>query len=126
MSSVQCGQCNRQFECGRQDAGSGCWCRSYPCILPFENTMQCLCPQCLSTRIAKVIESRLASGGLDELLQLAGPYQSEGRLIENIDYTIESGQYVFSSWYHLKRGHCCANGCRHCPFEHVAENLPGS
>ncbi|MEO8516965.1 MAG: DUF5522 domain-containing protein [Flavobacterium sp.] len=37
-------------------------------------------------------------------------------LIEGIDYYIENGNYVFKSWYHLKRGHCCKNGCRHCPY----------
>ncbi|MCC9136544.1 DUF5522 domain-containing protein [Pontibacter silvestris] len=23
---------------------------------------------------------------------------------------------VFTAKYHLKRGHCCRNGCRHCPY----------
>ena len=37
-------------------------------------------------------------------------------LMEEIDYNIENGLYVFTAWYHLKRGYCCENGCRHCPY----------
>jgi hypothetical protein len=31
-------------------------------------------------------------------------------------YFDESGLMVFTEAYHLKRGHCCKNGCRHCPY----------
>ena len=40
-------------------------------------------------------------------------------LIENLDYTIEGGRWVLSRWYLLKRGECCGNACRHCPYGHV-------
>jgi hypothetical protein len=23
---------------------------------------------------------------------------------------------VFTKAYHLRRGHCCQSGCRHCPY----------
>ena len=39
-------------------------------------------------------------------------------LIQDIDYYIENGNLVFSEWYHRKRGSCCGNGCRHCPYDH--------
>ncbi|MCX7412631.1 MAG: DUF5522 domain-containing protein [Planctomycetia bacterium] len=31
---------------------------------------------------------------------------------------------VFTAAFHLKRGHCCGSGCRHCPYEpkHVEGN----
>ncbi|MEQ9287885.1 MAG: DUF5522 domain-containing protein [Cyclobacteriaceae bacterium] len=32
------------------------------------------------------------------------------------DFYIENGLYVFTSQYHRKRGYCCKNGCRHCPY----------
>lgn len=32
------------------------------------------------------------------------------------DYYIEEGRYVFTAYYHLKRGRCCGSGCRHCPY----------
>ncbi|WP_460965032.1 DUF5522 domain-containing protein [Spirosoma litoris] len=34
---------------------------------------------------------------------------------EDYYYTSE-GYVVFTAKYHLKRGHCCQNGCRHCPY----------
>eukprot|EP00127_Corallochytrium_limacisporum_P004779 Clim_evm5s175 gene=Clim_evmTU5s175 len=27
-----------------------------------------------------------------------------------------SGYMVISHWFHHKRGNCCGNGCRHCPY----------
>ena len=44
---------------------------------------------------------------------------------EGIDfYFDESGLMVLTKDFHLKRGFCCGNGCRHCPYDHenVAEN----
>jgi hypothetical protein len=38
-------------------------------------------------------------------------------LIENIDYYIENGKWVFTEKYHLDRGTCCGNRCKHCPFK---------
>ncbi|WP_176420426.1 DUF5522 domain-containing protein [Lutibacter flavus] len=31
-------------------------------------------------------------------------------------YLSKEGYRVFTEKYHLKRGYCCKNGCRHCPF----------
>jgi hypothetical protein len=31
-------------------------------------------------------------------------------------FYIENGKYVFTKEFHLNRGHCCGNQCRHCPF----------
>jgi hypothetical protein len=31
-------------------------------------------------------------------------------------YYNEQGLLVFTAQYLLKRGFCCKNGCRHCPF----------
>jgi len=27
-----------------------------------------------------------------------------------------SGLFVLTAKFHADRGHCCANGCRHCPY----------
>jgi len=40
------------------------------------------------------------------------------------DYYLESGLLVLTAQYHLRRGVCCGNTCRHCPYEH--ENVPRS
>jgi hypothetical protein len=31
-------------------------------------------------------------------------------------YLTEEGYLVFTEKYHLKRGYCCQNNCRHCPY----------
>jgi hypothetical protein len=35
---------------------------------------------------------------------------------EEPDFYTENGLLVFTAAYHLKRGYCCKNGCRHCPY----------
>ena len=31
-------------------------------------------------------------------------------------YYSDEGYIIFTEKYHLKRGYCCENGCRHCPY----------
>ncbi|MFB6457755.1 DUF5522 domain-containing protein [Chitinophaga sp. Hz27] len=39
-------------------------------------------------------------------------------LVEKIDfYYNEQGYMVFTEKFHLDRGYCCGNGCRHCPYD---------
>ncbi len=35
-------------------------------------------------------------------------------------YFSAEGFLVFTEQYHRKRGYCCGNRCRHCPFGHEA------
>jgi hypothetical protein len=37
-------------------------------------------------------------------------------------YYDDLGRMVFTETYHLKRGTCCGNDCKHCPYDHV--NVP--
>lgn len=37
-------------------------------------------------------------------------------LAEEDYYFTDEGFLVFTAAYHLKRGYCCKNGCRHCPY----------
>ncbi len=50
------------------------------------------------------------------------PDQNSGKLLENIDYYIENGLYVFTEHYLRKRGYCCKSGCRHCPYGYKKED----
>ena len=46
-------------------------------------------------------------------------------LIEGVDfYYNEQGLMVLTEKYHLARGYCCGNGCRHCPFEYEKVSEP--
>lgn len=112
-----CPQCDAAFSCGPGHDGR-CWCDRLPAIMPVIDGAGCLCPNCLKRAVAHAIDTWVATLPADksrhhEAMRFATP----GELIEGIDYTVENGLYVFSTWYHLKRGACCHNGCRHCPFK---------
>lgn len=36
-------------------------------------------------------------------------------------YFNENGLMVFTAAYHLKRGYCCKNKCKHCPWSYGKE-----
>lgn len=43
--------------------------------------------------------------------------QGEKAFQEGVDYYVDSrGRYVFTGHYLKRRGYCCGNGCRHCPW----------
>jgi Family of unknown function (DUF5522) len=45
------------------------------------------------------------------------------KLMEGEDfYYNELGYVVLTEKYHLERGICCGNGCRHCPYQYI--NVP--
>jgi Family of unknown function (DUF5522) len=39
-------------------------------------------------------------------------------------YYNEQGYIVLTAKYHLERGHCCGNGCRHCPYDYMNVSEP--
>jgi hypothetical protein len=43
------------------------------------------------------------------------------KLIENLDYYLENGFMVLTERFLKRRGFCCTNGCRHCPYEDQPE-----
>jgi hypothetical protein len=58
---------------------------------------------------------------LVELVKSSNKHQNdnnggEGLTLFPSSFYIEDGKYVFTKEFHLSRGHCCGNGCRHCPF----------
>lgn len=48
--------------------------------------------------------------------------KNDGFIEEVHFYFDKSGLMVFTEKYHLQRGFCCGNGCRHCPYNY--ENVP--
>jgi hypothetical protein len=44
-------------------------------------------------------------------------------LVELEDYYYDAqGYIVLTESFHLKKGYCCGNGCKHCPYKY--ENVP--
>ena len=37
--------------------------------------------------------------------------------IKDIHYYLEGDKVIFTEAYHLQRGVCCNNKCRHCPYK---------
>jgi 2-iminoacetate synthase ThiH len=37
--------------------------------------------------------------------------------IKDIHYYMDGDRVVFTALFHIQRGQCCGNGCRHCPYE---------
>jgi hypothetical protein len=58
----------------------------------------CLCRSCLET-LARLCRETSDTG-----------------TVEKDFYLDENGNVIFTAAYHLSRGTCCGNGCRHCPF----------
>ncbi len=100
-----CWRCGAQFECGPRDGAAQCWCGNLPPIQPTAEGSDCLCPGCLT--IAASLQKR-------DQIDPVPPHRSAP--VEGIDYYLEGTAVVFTASYHLRRGSCCGNGCRHCPY----------
>lgn len=46
--------------------------------------------------------------------------------IEKLDtedyYYAKEGYIIFTARYHIKRGYCCNNNCKHCPYKKEKKN----
>lgn len=118
-----CPGCQQTFDCGLH-CSSNCWCTALPPILPAaQEGTGCYCPQCLQEKVATAIEEFVAAYQAGEQPNTAPQYAAP-KLVPGLDYYQENGLMVLTSWFHLKRGKCCGNKCRHCPYGHV--NVPNA
>ena len=85
--------------------------------MPLDGKQDCLCRDCLGKVLSRKIDEVISSKPFPEIIEEAKKYNVGSQLIEYIDYVIQDGNYVFTKWYHLKRGFCCGNGCGNCPYE---------
>lgn len=112
-----CSVCQIPFGCGNPSTEISCWCNELPPIFSLDQMADCLCPVCLKQATIKKIDEYVATiTPENSLTNKAKDLPKTTHLVENIDYYLENGNYVFTKWFHLKRGSCCANGCRHCPY----------
>lgn len=116
---MTCERCQATYECMVNDT---CWCLDYPHILSLNSQESCFCPDCLSKMIQERI-SVLVQDDTPENRKLIASLGTPKKLKEGIDYYInEDGLYVFTRWYHLRKGYCCGNGCLHCPYTNNNHN----
>lgn len=109
-----CSSCNSEFTCGL-DSGT-CWCYNFPPIIQPAPGSACLCPTCLKEVTIARINAYVAT--ITPETALTNKAKSLPKIADqiDIDYYIENNLQVFTAWYHLKRGYCCKNNCRHCPY----------
>ena len=114
----KCTNCESDFTC---TADTHCWCLHYPAIKWASPKANCYCSDCLLEAMAKEINDYTPS--IDEITKqaiaaLGVPQTTQ----EGIDYIInKKGLFVWTRWYLLRRGKCCSNGCKNCPYqdEHI-------
>lgn len=112
-----CSVCNEPFGCGNESETKKCWCNDLPPIFTLDGITDCLCPTCLKVATIDKIEEYVSTITPENAKEnKAKDLPKTTHFIESIDYYIEDGKYVFTKWFHLKRGACCGNGCRHCPY----------
>ena len=112
-----CSSCGTSFDCGDISKEKKCWCNDFPPIFNFSDAGDCLCPNCFKNSCSIKIDEYVTTISPENALEnIAKDLPKTTHLIEGIDYYLENGNYVFKAWFHLKRGSCCGNGCRHCPY----------
>ena len=42
--------------------------------------------------------------------------------LESGDFYFDNGFMVFTEQYLTRRGYCCGNGCRHCPYKKKSDS----
>jgi hypothetical protein len=98
-----------------------CWCAeinvpsrifsalSADCLEPT-----CICRSCLET-LAQLSDEM---GDPADIVSKIKKTLENSRLAAHEEdcYLDENENVVFTAEYHLRRGTCCGNGCRHCPF----------
>jgi hypothetical protein len=90
----------------------------YPKILKAEDG-SCLCNVCLHKVMVERTEE-IAACITHELANRENEVRELGKanhLIEDIDYYMDGVFFVFTKWFHLRKGYCCNNNCRHCPYK---------
>lgn len=113
-----CSSCSIAFNCGDTVGGSKCWCNDFPPIFAPSDVIDCLCPSCFKNACVVKIEDYVSTITPEIATEnRAKDLPKSTNLIEGIDYYLENGKVVFKKWFHLKRGYCCTNGCRHCPYK---------
>lgn len=104
-----CKRCGSRFECKVGDI-TNCQCNSVQlseCTIDFLSRTDygCLCRNCL-------VE-------IDQMLKFSKrsvfPVQKE-LMVRDLHYYLDNGNQVLTELFHLQRGSCCGNDCRHCPY----------
>lgn len=116
-----CPECNAELSCSCGE-NFACWCSDLPNLLSFTEHNGCLCEPCLKAKIEAEIKQFVLDFKAGKVRNTAPDHDGDRKsIIEGIDYYKEGKYKVFKEWYHLRRGTCCGNSCRHCPYSDLPE-----
>lgn len=104
-----CTHCKTPIQC-RVEAIDQCDCTKVQLTPDTKNFLRssfhkCLCNSCLEKMNQLVLEAKT-----NEF-----PH-NRSEMVEGKHYYMENGYFVFTELYHLQKGQCCQNGCRHCVY----------
>ncbi|MEO8254554.1 MAG: cysteine-rich CWC family protein [Flavobacterium sp.] len=120
MNTIQvkhCSSCGTAFDCAAFSSEKKCWCYDFPPLFDFSEAEDCLCATCLKKScLLKIEQYENTIAPESALKNTVQNLPKTSPLIEDIDYYLENGNYVYKAWFHLKRGSCCGSACRHCPY----------
>lgn len=113
-SIKNCSICKIEIFCNNQDIEK-CPCSSVELSPETRNFLtktyfDCLCNTCLEIINRKVAASKSHSF----------PTQ-KNEFIEGVHFYKEGNMWVFTELYHLLKGSCCGNGCRHCAYGYTKQ-----
>lgn len=118
IKEKHCSSCGNAFDCAVDSTETPCWCFEYPFVFDLKFSGDCFCQDCFKGNYITKIEQYVATITPDIAQDnKAKELPKTKELIDEIDYYLENGKYVFKPWFHLKRGYCCDNNCRHCPYK---------
>lgn len=107
--SKVCTHCKSEIICNVDDINN-CECKEISIsnstrLFLASSFHKCLCNNCLTK--------------FDEMVKFASNNEfpkKRSQMIEGVHYYMENEYFVFTELYHLMKGQCCQNGCRHCVY----------
>lgn len=111
----RCDNCGEEILCNMKNVDQ-CNCFSIELTAEsgkfLKNTyFDCLCNKCLESVNFK----------LENAKNYSFPTQKH-EFIEGVHFYKDGNMWVFTELYHLLKGSCCGNGCRHCAYGYMKTN----
>jgi hypothetical protein len=109
MGEKTCPRCKKYFECNTHDI-QNCFCNKVTLSKDLKyflskTSYNCLCKNCLQELENTVAEAKKESF----------PIKRES-YIEGKHFYMENDLFVFTEYFHIVKGECCRNSCRHCAY----------
>ncbi|HVF31335.1 MAG TPA: TlyA family rRNA (cytidine-2'-O)-methyltransferase [Pyrinomonadaceae bacterium] len=109
-----------QFEVGKGEVGKGGIVRESEKHERVVNEVNEFC-RGIGLRVSGTVDSPIT--GAEGNREFLACYDKEPKeesqppkLVEGVDYYFEGGLMVLTAGFLQRRGYCCHNGCRHCPY----------